>query len=52
MKYGDGDINKALEGAEFVLYKDGEEVPLTFVKEEKLENINMLQIQKMLIQNL
>lgn len=35
MKYGDGDINKALEGAEFVLYKDGEEVPLTFVKEEK-----------------
>ena len=35
MKYGDGDVNKALEGAEFVLYKDGEEVPLTFVKEEK-----------------
>lgn len=33
MKYGDGDVNKALEGAEFVLYKDGEEVP--FVKEEK-----------------
>ena len=35
VKYGDGDVNKALEGAEFVLYKDGEEVPLTFVKEEK-----------------
>lgn len=35
MKYGDGDINKALEGAEFVLYKAGEKVPLTFVKEEK-----------------
>ena len=34
MKYGDGDVNKALEGAEFVLYKDGEEVPLTFVKEK------------------
>lgn len=35
MKYGGGDINKALEGAEFVLYKAGEKVPLTFVKEEK-----------------
>lgn len=35
MKYGDGDVNKALEGAEFVLYKAGEKVPLTFVKEEK-----------------
>ena len=33
LKYGDGDVNNALANAEFVLYKDGEEAPLTFVKE-------------------
>ena len=33
LKYGEGDVNNALANAEFVLYKDGEEVPLTFVKE-------------------
>ena len=33
LKYGDGDTNNALADAEFVLYKDGEEVPLSFVKE-------------------
>lgn len=33
LKYGDGDINKALANAEFVLYKDGEETPLTFTKQ-------------------
>lgn len=33
LKYGDGDINKVLANAEFVLYKDGEEAPLTFTKQ-------------------
>lgn len=34
LKYGDGNVNNALANAEFVLYKDGEEVPLTFTKQE------------------
>ena len=34
LKYGDGDVNNALANAEFVLYKDGEEVPLTFTKQK------------------
>lgn len=34
LKYGDGDLNNVLENAEFVLYKDGEEVPLTFTKQK------------------
>ena len=33
LKYGDGNVNNSLANAEFVLYKDGEEAPLTFVKE-------------------
>ena len=34
LKYGDCDLNNVLENAEFVLYKDGEEVPLTFTKQK------------------
>ena len=41
LKYGDGDINNALADAEFVLYKDGEETPLTFVKKEVKERKNI-----------
>ena len=33
LKYGDGNVDNALANAEFVLYKDGEEVPLTFTKQ-------------------
>ena len=33
LKYGDGDLNNVLANAEFVLYKDGEEAPLTFTKQ-------------------
>ena len=34
LKYGDGNVNNALANAEFVLYNHGEEVPLTFTKQE------------------
>ena len=34
LKYGDGNLDNVLADAEFVLYKDGEETPLTFTKQE------------------